>query len=497
MTACRRYSIYSATAEDWAGILDLAHRWSFPEIKHLSIRELESLPMDNVDRIVLYHKYDIDRKLLIPSYAALCEAEKFVSIEDALRLGMETVLQLSRARECARNTSGCRSPSRAALEPTEMHEIVKEHFGVQERTEDQNGDHNAASTGGSVMLTCDRYILRSDSFYVQEEAVVQPLPKAEISPAEQPPGETGPVLVAVETTQQETAELKQQPTAEVQIPQPTAEVQIPLKESSTDQPAEKEEKEAGTKTPPTKMPTVQEDPQAEPEVESETDKDGEGESDEESETVKGEEESETGKEEDSETVKGEEESEVAKGEEESETVKKEEGETVKENETVEREEESVKGEKEDEGVIKGDETAAAAEGETKGGTEGAEENGTGSTGDDGRTTDNETTDKDNISVAQPNDPDHTGDAGTPRPNTGTAKSAIDGDEAMLGDASSNPTLQLVDVGTVEDAEASTMRISTNASESAGHEEDDDDDSQTFYDSPEGPEPPVSIDELLG
>jgi len=152
----RRYSLYDATVDDWSSILALAHRWSFPQVKSLVIRELEKLWMPDIDRIVLYHKYNIDRRLLISSYAALCEREKFVTLDEGLLLGMETVLRLSRARECARNSSGSRSPSRAGLDSTEMHDIVKEHFGIGGGTENQNGNHdNQASTGSSDSITTD------------------------------------------------------------------------------------------------------------------------------------------------------------------------------------------------------------------------------------------------------------------------------------------------------------------------------------------------------
>ncbi|KAJ7125262.1 hypothetical protein C8R44DRAFT_619312, partial [Mycena epipterygia] len=128
-----KYSLYDATVEDWSTILELAHRWEFAEVKTLAIRELEKLELADIDRIVLYHKFSVDESYLIPRYAALCERPELLTVEEGLKLGMGTVISLSRARECARNrdTSGGRSPSPASLGDKELTEIIKDHFGIK------------------------------------------------------------------------------------------------------------------------------------------------------------------------------------------------------------------------------------------------------------------------------------------------------------------------------------------------------------------------------
>ncbi|KAJ7934847.1 hypothetical protein B0H13DRAFT_2246986 [Mycena leptocephala] len=127
-----KYSLYDATVEDWSTILELACRWEFAEVKSLAVRELEKLELPDIDRIVLYHKFAVDQSYLIPRYVALCERPELPTVEEGIRLGMQTVISLSHARECARNqaTSGGRSPSPATLGGTELTEIIKDHFNT-------------------------------------------------------------------------------------------------------------------------------------------------------------------------------------------------------------------------------------------------------------------------------------------------------------------------------------------------------------------------------
>jgi hypothetical protein len=130
----RKYSLYNATAEDWTVILDLAHRWAFPEVKGLAVRQLEKLELPDVDRISIYHKYEIDRSLLIPRYAALCERETPLTLREGLQLGMETTLMIAHARELSRANplpSGARSPRPAGIHLDEMTRLVCEMFEVQ------------------------------------------------------------------------------------------------------------------------------------------------------------------------------------------------------------------------------------------------------------------------------------------------------------------------------------------------------------------------------
>ncbi|KAK0459130.1 uncharacterized protein EV420DRAFT_304722 [Desarmillaria tabescens] len=155
-----KYSLYDASVEDWAIILKLADRWCFPEVKNLAVRELEKHLMDDIDRIVVYQKYNVDKHLLIPRYAALCARTETLTLAEGIRLGMETALNIARARECARSPSvdGLRSPTSVALPSEEMHGIIVDLFSISEAPDSvskgqENGSSTASSstTGGSEM----------------------------------------------------------------------------------------------------------------------------------------------------------------------------------------------------------------------------------------------------------------------------------------------------------------------------------------------------------
>jgi hypothetical protein len=95
--------VYDATIEEWTSILDLAHRWGFEEVKALAVRELEKISMEDVDRIVLYHKYFVDRTFLLPRYKALCIRDKSIAVEEGEKLRLETALRIGTAREQVRS----------------------------------------------------------------------------------------------------------------------------------------------------------------------------------------------------------------------------------------------------------------------------------------------------------------------------------------------------------------------------------------------------------
>ncbi|KAI0366762.1 hypothetical protein BV20DRAFT_912992, partial [Pilatotrama ljubarskyi] len=128
-----KYSIYDATLEDWVAILKLAFDWRFAEVKKLCSRELEKFEIAPVQKIELYQSYELDKKLLIPSYMALCVRAEPLTIKEGRQLGLETALLLATARECARGkplANGARSPTAAELEEDDMVSIIKEIFGL-------------------------------------------------------------------------------------------------------------------------------------------------------------------------------------------------------------------------------------------------------------------------------------------------------------------------------------------------------------------------------
>jgi hypothetical protein len=102
MSCLRKYSLYDATIEEWTSILKLAHQWDFIEVKALAIRELENLRIPALQKIVIYQTYGVDRKYLQAAFTALAVRDEPISVEEGRELGLETALQLARAREAAR-----------------------------------------------------------------------------------------------------------------------------------------------------------------------------------------------------------------------------------------------------------------------------------------------------------------------------------------------------------------------------------------------------------
>ncbi len=180
-----KYSLYHATPEDWTTILMLAHRWSFPEVKKLAIRELEKLEMADIQRIHVYQTYDVNRRLLVTRYAALCERLEPLTLEEGIKLGMATSLMIARARECVRSPSvgGCRSPSSVSIPSEEMQNIIKDLFKipdspsspstspVEEPKKQTNGTATKTS-GGWVIPSFHRIVLDVSDFRYTEPAKV-------------------------------------------------------------------------------------------------------------------------------------------------------------------------------------------------------------------------------------------------------------------------------------------------------------------------------------
>jgi hypothetical protein len=107
----REYSIYDAPTEDWAAILGLAHHWQFPQVKALAIREMEKQKIPALNKISIYHRYEVNRDLLLQSYMDLCLREEPLNYTEAEDLGLETWLMISTAREAIRRGDGSASPT--------------------------------------------------------------------------------------------------------------------------------------------------------------------------------------------------------------------------------------------------------------------------------------------------------------------------------------------------------------------------------------------------
>ncbi|KAG2347417.1 hypothetical protein BDR05DRAFT_861539, partial [Suillus weaverae] len=131
-----KYSLYEAPLETWLSILRLANRWSFCNVKELTVRELEKIQIEPVDKIAIYHEYSINKLFLIPAYIAVCKRDKPLTFAEGMQLGMETVLRVADARERARQRaaeSGIRSPTFDDFEDSDMESMIREVFGIMSR----------------------------------------------------------------------------------------------------------------------------------------------------------------------------------------------------------------------------------------------------------------------------------------------------------------------------------------------------------------------------
>jgi hypothetical protein len=86
----------------------LAKQYEFAEVKDLAFRQLEvkgRFSLTLVDRIVLYRKYDADRKYLEKLYTELLSRPQALTLEEGNALGMISALIISGARERLRAMS--------------------------------------------------------------------------------------------------------------------------------------------------------------------------------------------------------------------------------------------------------------------------------------------------------------------------------------------------------------------------------------------------------
>ncbi|KEP50078.1 BTB/POZ domain protein [Rhizoctonia solani 123E] len=87
----------------------LAHMFSFSELrKHLLSFAEEHL--DDIDKIVFATEFDI-KEWLAPAHIRLCQRQEALSIEEAGRLGIKSVLMISHMREQHRNRNGSLLPT--------------------------------------------------------------------------------------------------------------------------------------------------------------------------------------------------------------------------------------------------------------------------------------------------------------------------------------------------------------------------------------------------
>lgn len=107
ITTYSKFDVYEANIDKWESILRFAVGWGFAEVKALAIRHLERMEVPDIQRIILYTKYGVERSLLEPVLLALVKREEPLSIDEGVELGLNLPLKMAfgimRAREMARS----------------------------------------------------------------------------------------------------------------------------------------------------------------------------------------------------------------------------------------------------------------------------------------------------------------------------------------------------------------------------------------------------------
>jgi len=126
-----KYSVYKATPEQWSAILELAQKWGFRQVEELCIRELERLTLSHVDRIHIYQQHNLDQSLLLDSFESLTTRDDPIDVEEGMKLGLRTSLQIACAREKSRGPdTGLQSPA-VQLDSSHIRGLLLNIFRIQ------------------------------------------------------------------------------------------------------------------------------------------------------------------------------------------------------------------------------------------------------------------------------------------------------------------------------------------------------------------------------
>lgn len=117
------------------------------------MRHLELQELDPVSRIWLYNTYNVARRLLVPSYTALALRPESISLAEGMRLGLETALAVTRARELARgrDAPGGRVSSPVVAREEEVARVVRETFFAPPPNSPLHVNTNSTEVAPSIM----------------------------------------------------------------------------------------------------------------------------------------------------------------------------------------------------------------------------------------------------------------------------------------------------------------------------------------------------------
>jgi hypothetical protein len=98
--------------EEWTHLLSISNQFEMAKVHKRAIKELASMQLDPVDRIVLAVDHDVP-EWLDPAYVELCKQEDPLREEEAEKVGLSTMVKLCWAREKIRTSAQVKEPSRA------------------------------------------------------------------------------------------------------------------------------------------------------------------------------------------------------------------------------------------------------------------------------------------------------------------------------------------------------------------------------------------------
>ena len=103
------------------------------------------MSLSPVDRINIYHRHQLDETLLIESLEELTTREDPIGVEEGMKLGLRTSLQIACAREMSRGPDtgrGLRSPSAVQVNGAGLRGLISAIFNLP-----QIYTNGAADTG--------------------------------------------------------------------------------------------------------------------------------------------------------------------------------------------------------------------------------------------------------------------------------------------------------------------------------------------------------------
>lgn len=101
-------------------------------MEQLCVRELQQLTIEPVDKIEIYQAFHLERGLLAESFAVLTLRPQPLTLDEGQKLGIETALQIAKARELSRGTQSGTKPSAVQLGSSELRSVVQDVFNLGE-----------------------------------------------------------------------------------------------------------------------------------------------------------------------------------------------------------------------------------------------------------------------------------------------------------------------------------------------------------------------------